>query len=110
VTAEGGWLSPEFGFRMRYVAHFERATADFDLGRDPQLRLCHDGKSEAVRLENGELSGYDLEVRHLVDAIARGAREDELRATLDDAIAVARLLEAERASIISGRAVECAHR
>src|SRR5688500_7937660 len=37
VVAEGGWLSPGTAFRMRYVARFERATADFDLSRDPHL-------------------------------------------------------------------------
>src|SRR5690606_13831216 len=34
VTAEAAWDNqPGFGFRMRYTIVFERATADFDLGR-----------------------------------------------------------------------------
>src|SRR5688500_5951283 len=36
VVAEGAWLTPGTAFRMRYVAAFERATADFDLFREPQ--------------------------------------------------------------------------
>ncbi len=99
VVAEGGWDHHDgFAFRMRYIAIFEDATADFDLTRDPQLLLCRDGKSQAVSLEN--LSGYDLQARHLVDAIAQG--KTSTLATLTDAAAVAELLDAERQSVLSG--------
>jgi predicted dehydrogenase len=97
VVAEGAWLAPGSAFRMRYVAQFEGATADYDLGRADQLLLCRDGRAEPV--EVSALLGYDEEVRHLVGAIARGATESELRATLDDAVAVTEMLDAERASI-----------
>lgn len=95
VVAEGGWLAPGTGFRMRYVAEFEHASADFDFGRDPQLLLSHDGKCNPV--EVSALSGYDEEIRHLVQAVAEQKRE--LRATLADAIKVAELLDAERRSL-----------
>ena len=49
-------------------------------------------------LEN--LSGYDLQARHLVDAIAQG--KTSTLATLTDAAAVAELLDAERQSVLSG--------
>jgi predicted dehydrogenase len=96
VSAEGGWdHSPGFPFAMRYTVVFERATADFDIGRRPQLLLHRDGGTELVELE--EIDGYDGEVRHLLDAIATGRRE--LAATLDDAYELTRLLEAERAAL-----------
>jgi predicted dehydrogenase len=99
VVAEGGWDHHDgFAFRMGYVAIFEDATADFDLTRDPQLLLCRDGKSEAVALEN--LSGYDVQTRHLLDAINQSTRTI---ATLTDAAAVAEILDAERESVLSGQ-------
>jgi len=99
VVAEGGWdHHGGFAFRMRYVAIFEHATVDFDLTRDPQLLLCRDGKSEPVNLE--PLSGYDLQLRHLVDVIKSG--KSETLATLTDAAAVADLLDAERESVLGG--------
>ncbi|VAX39416.1 hypothetical protein MNBD_PLANCTO03-906, partial [hydrothermal vent metagenome] len=49
VVAEGGWAQdPGFGFTMRFVVCFDEATADFDLGREDQLRLSRDGTAEAV--------------------------------------------------------------
>lgn len=96
VVAEGGWdHTPGFQFRMRYTVIFEQATADFDIGRDPQLLLCREGKAEAVALPATD--GYDGEVRHLLRAIAIG--DKQLRATLDDSLALARLLELERAAL-----------
>ena len=92
VMAEGGWdHSPGWPFKMRYVVVFERATADFDLSRDEPLLLHAGGASTAVELPSG--AGYDGEVRHLIGAIADGR---EALATIDDALAVARLLERER--------------
>lgn len=101
VVAEGGWdHSHGFEFRMRFVVLFEHATADFDLGRNPQLLIARGGKREAVDLE--PISGYDGEIRHLLNAIVTGSRD--LNATIEDAVAVARLLEAERESLrIEGR-------
>ncbi len=86
-----------FGFRMRFVVVFEHATADFDLARTPALLLHRGGASETVALPEG--TGYDYEVRHLIDAIHLERKPGELRATLDDAIAVAKVLEMERASL-----------
>lgn len=99
VTAEGGWdNAPGWSFRMQATVVFEEATADFDIGRTPQLELArHDGV-EAV--EVADTDGYDGEVRHLLERIATG--EGELRVNIDDAQALARLLEAERRSLESG--------
>lgn len=103
VVAEGGWDHTQgFEFRMRYVVLFEHATADFDLGRKDQLLLARDGKQEAIKLD--PVTGYDGEIRHLLDAIATGKRD--LNATIDEAVSVARLLEAERESLRIERRVE----
>jgi len=103
VVAEGGWDHANgFPFRMGYVVNFAEATAVFDLGREPALTVFHAGRPEFVPLP--PLTGYDLEVRHLLDVIAH--RRGELGATIADAVAVARLLEAERLSLETGKVVQ----
>ena len=99
VAAEGGWdHAPGFAFRMRYVVNFENATADFDLLRADKLVLSRGGEAVAIPLET--TLGYDNEIRHIVHAIATG--ESELRASIDDALAVTKILEAEKRSLGSG--------
>jgi len=102
IVAEGGWDQAEGSpFRIRFVVNFAEATVDFDLGRDQPLFLSRAGRSEPVPLS--PLTAYELEVRYMVDAIISG--RIELRATVDDATAVARLLEAERLSLETGAIV-----
>jgi predicted dehydrogenase len=102
VVAEGGWdQHAGFAFRMRYVARFEQATADFDLTRSAPLLLCHNGRSTPVNVD--DFSGYDGQVRHLIDTITHPERS--LIATMTDAVEVTRLLQAERESIRSARSV-----
>lgn len=102
ASAEGGWdHSGGFPFRMAYLAVFEEATLEYDLARESVLTLQRGGAREAVEL--APLSGYDVEVRHLLAAIAEGRRE--LCVTVDDALATARLLDAERESLRTGGAV-----
>lgn len=92
VVAEGGWdHTPGFPFRMRYTVVFEEATAEFELGAAPELRLARAGKLAKVALE--PLDGYDGEVRHLLDAIAHGRKR--LAATLDEAAELTALLATE---------------
>lgn len=96
VVAEGGWdHTPGFAFRMRYVVVFERATADFDLLRTHPLVLSRDGKSEPIELPSG--TGYDGEIRHILNVIL--GKESALRATVGDAVAVAKLLLRERSGL-----------
>jgi predicted dehydrogenase len=103
VTAEGGFAHhPGFAFRMRYVAVFENATADFDLGRTPQLVLCRDGKAEEMNIPVP--TGYEGEVRALIAAICSNSRAT--LPTLEDAAAVTKLLDAERQSVLSRTPVE----
>lgn len=102
VVAEGGWdHSAGWEFRVRYVVVFEDATADFDLSRNPQLALIRDGRREPVPLPS--LTGYDGQVRHMLEAIARGAAQTEV--TIADALLVTRLLEAEKRSLELGEPV-----
>lgn len=108
VVAEGAWdLAPGAGFRMRFVVNFERATAEFDLARAPlsPALVLHtaEGTSAVEPTVPGIATGYDGEVRHLLSAITSGSRE--LGATLDDAAAVATVLEAEQESQRTGGAV-----
>lgn len=105
VAAEGGQdHAPGFGFRMRFTVVFERATAEFDLGRSASpLLVYREGRTETPALPT--LGGYDAEVRHLVDAIAMNKPARELAATLEDALAVTKILEAERKSLETGAPV-----
>ena len=96
VVAEGGWdHTPGFQFQMRYIVVFEEATAEFDLSHDPVLTLSRGGESEAVELPEGD--GYTGEVCHLLERIVAGS--GDLRCTVDDAVALARMLEEERAQV-----------
>ncbi len=105
VIAEGGQdHTPGFGFKMRYVVVFERATADFDFGRSPRLLLCQAGASEEIPLPAH--SAYDQQAQHLVSAIAAGRAE--LDATIDDAVKTTALLEAELRSLQTGAPVRLA--
>jgi predicted dehydrogenase len=109
VAAEGGWsLSPGPGspFRMRFMIVFDRAVVDYELGRHPPLLLRRDGRVESIEIAAS--TGYDGEVRHMVQCIASGRRD--LRATLHDAVAVSKLLELESESLALGHAVDVAAR
>lgn len=101
VTAEGGWsLHPKVGFRMRFLVAFENATADYDSTRSPVPLLLHDDTgSNPVQLAAG--TGYDHEMRSFVKAISSGSRTPPC--SMQDALAVATLLDAERQSLIDGK-------
>ncbi len=103
VVATGGWVrQPGFPFRIRYTVEFEKATADWDFTRPPHemLHLSRAGKNEVVPLP--KMSAYDREVRAMVETVAKGAKPP---VTLGDALAVAELLEAEKKSLETGKAV-----
>ena len=101
VVAEGGWDHTNgFPFSMGYTVVFERATAEFALGREHPLTLARDGRARALPLEKG--TGYDGEIRHALAVVAGRARP---RATIDEAVGLVRMLEAERRSLASGRPV-----
>ncbi len=96
VVAEGGWdHTPGFPFRMAFTVIFEQATIDYDLSRANPLLICSDGN--AVPHDVGTLTGYDEEVRHIIQCITQGKRSTCV--TIEDAYGTAALLDAERASL-----------
>jgi predicted dehydrogenase len=105
VTAQGGWLTPNTPFRMRYIAEFEQASVDFDIGRTPPLLLAKDGA--ATPIETPALNGYDGEIRHVLELVrcAPGKRPAQ-RATLEEAADVAIILETEQYAAECGRRVQ----
>jgi predicted dehydrogenase len=107
VMAEGGWdKDPNSKFFMGYRVEFEAGTADYMLGRDPDLRLEHPGQSvEPVALVDG--NGYDGEIAHLVRAIhaLRAGEPHPLDAHVHEAVGLMAMLAAERRSLESGERV-----
>ena len=71
VTAEGGWnADPSYGFTMRYTVVFDKATADFDIGREGKTLLLHKAgakDSEVVKVE--PKTGWDLEIDYFLGCI-----------------------------------------
>lgn len=105
IVAEAGWdHSPGWTFRMQYTVIFDDATADFDISRDAPLVLYRGGRADVIPLPPE--SGYDGEIRHVLDCIQQ--ERDSTLVTLDDAVAVARLLDAERRALESSRPVPLA--
>lgn len=107
VTAAGTWaLPPSAGFRMRYLATFERAAAEFDLSAESPLVIHGADGSAAVEIASG--AGYDGEIRHLAEVLLRRRAGEDVRpdATLADAEVVTRILEAEAISMDERRTIE----
>ena len=73
---------------------------DYDNTRDVPLRTTVDGACVSTDLPS--LTGYDIEIRHLISVIQSAGQP---RVTLEDALATARLLDAERKSLESGKPV-----
>ena len=97
VRATGGWVeAPGFEFRMRYRIEFAEGVADFAHDRATPLRLVRNG--EAGEVEVPDESAYDAEIRHFAQAVLEG---EPLRASMEDALAVARLLDREKSALAS---------
>lgn len=94
ITASGGWMRGGAGFRMRFLAEFERGTADFDLARSPQLLLSDRGELRRVEIPTG--TGYEHEITSFVRAASTGR---DAPVTLIDAMLTTRVLLAEAESI-----------
>lgn len=101
VVAEGGWdHTPGFPFFMGFTVVFERATAEFALGREPLLTLSAGGALRPVELPAG--TGYDGEIRHALAVVRGGAKP---RVSLDEALELVRMLARERQSLATGRSL-----
>jgi predicted dehydrogenase len=104
VSAEGSWMmSDGFGFHMAYTVIFERATADFDLGRGADaLKICEAGKgARVVPPEPGD--GYIGELGYMADCIEQG--RPPARVTGQDGLSAVEICEAEDQSIRTGQVV-----
>ncbi|HYE03444.1 MAG TPA: Gfo/Idh/MocA family oxidoreductase [Phycisphaerales bacterium] len=96
VVAEGGWdHDPGLGFRMRYTVVFERATADWDLRRDPPLLLHRNGVTESPPLPAE--TAYEAQARQFLEGVRTGSVG--ALPTLAEAARVTRTLERVRSQL-----------
>ena len=104
VVAEGSWTAAEgFGFRMQATLHFERATAEYDLGRkDNALVVYADGKATPVEVPKHD--GYVGEMTYFHECIRTGRKPT--RVTAEDAVTGIQIVEAEKRSIETGQPVK----
>lgn len=100
VSVEGCWTAAAgYGFTMRCTLNFERATVDFDFGRDPTMLLSAEGKSEPVT-DFAKRDGYVGELTYFLACVSKGERPT--RVTADDAVVGIQIAEAEKRSIQTG--------
>ncbi|MDH3584072.1 MAG: Gfo/Idh/MocA family oxidoreductase [Phycisphaerae bacterium] len=99
VAAEGAWLEEGHPFAMRYLASFERATAEYESSAQEPLKLTADKNTEAVAIESAD--GYVGEIRYFVECIEAGRPPQVVTAA--DAVQGLRIAEAEQRSVESGR-------
>lgn len=96
VLAHAAWdHQPSMGFQMQCTVVCEQATIDFDINRADQL-MIYQGE-DATPIDVGTLSGYDIEVRAIIDSVTKRSVSD--RATMEDASLVAKILDLERQSM-----------
>lgn len=105
VHAEGTWaMTPGFGFNMSFTANFEKATVDYDIGREAadRLKVFEQGQpGKNVKAEG--IDGYVGEMSYFLDCIAKGKKPTVV--TARDGAAAVELCEAEEQSIRSGQLV-----
>lgn len=99
VLAHAAWdHQPVVGFEMRCTIVCQHATIDFDINRDDQLIVHKADKSTPVDV--GELSGYDGEIRYVLDLIS--GHPDTNTTSMNDAAMVADVLDAQSQSMSAG--------
>lgn len=104
ITAQGAWdHQPSVGYRMRCTIACEQATLDFDFSAEDQLVVYQGDESTPVPLST--LSGYDCEIRWMLDQINADTRTTQ---PIQDALVVAQVLHAEQVSITNQRKVSIA--
>jgi predicted dehydrogenase len=101
VIAEGSWaMTDGYAFNMGFTVNFENATAVYDMARPAPLVLYENGKAPA-EIPVSTTMGYDLEIDYMLECIKQGRRPRIV--TLRDAMNTLRIIEAETASVRSGR-------
>ena len=102
VAAEGSWMyADKWKFTMTYTVNFERATADFDIGRPDPLVVYGKDKAEAIKCDSRD--GYVGELGYFLECVRTNQKPE--RVTADDAVVGLQIVEAERRSIETGQAV-----
>jgi predicted dehydrogenase len=102
VSAFGGWFSGACGFSMSALVDFEQATVRYSSSANPTLLIHHrDGHNETPQMPT--IDGYQEEVRYFLDCIAAGKPND--RVPPEATAQAVKIVEAERKSIRTGRAV-----
>ncbi len=102
VLAHAAWdHQPAAGFEMRCSIVCDQATIDFDINRDDQL-VVHQG-TDSSAVDVGHLTGYDGQIRGIINVIL--GKTPHLGCSMDDAVDVACLLDAQLESMSSGARV-----
>lgn len=102
VCAEGSWAMAEgFGFKMQLAMNFDRATIDFEYGREKPLMLYQNGKADEVKASDH--TGYVGEIRYFVECVKTNTRPS--RVTAEDAVMGLKIIEAERRSAATGQQI-----
>jgi len=100
VTATGSWMMmPAYGFRMAYLACFEKATVVYDLTQKPVLKV-YPAKGEMFSPSVGTKDGYSREVEYFMRRIS-GEKGPEVISNEQSRNSVV-LVEAEKKSIREG--------
>jgi predicted dehydrogenase len=103
VIAEGSWaMTDGFTFNMGFTVNFEDATAVYDIARPAPLVLYEKGQPPA-EIPVSPVMGYDLEIEYMLQCIHEGRRPSVV--TARDAMNTLRIIEAETASVRTGRRV-----
>jgi predicted dehydrogenase len=104
ITAEGSWLMMEgFGFKMEYTVNFEKATAEYDIGRGADaLKLYEDGQKPRT-ISCAGADGYEMELRHIIESVQKGTPPSIVTAA--DGLSAVEICEAEEKSIKTGAVV-----
>jgi predicted dehydrogenase len=105
VSAEGGWnADPTYGFTMRYTVVFDKATADFDIGREGQTLLLHKAGAKAPEVvKTSPRNGWQEEIRYFIDCLASGKKPTVV--TPADACKSVALLHKELESILKRKPI-----
>lgn len=103
VVAEGAWsMANNYGFNMQFCINFAEATAIYDLGQTPNLKV--------LTRKNGEFkpsiptgTGYFHEIRYLTSCIINNTKPNI--SPVDQAANSVKIVEAERQSIATGQTI-----
>lgn len=101
IIAEGAWeYAPGFGFEMPFTIAMEKATLVCSPDQNLMLHPMK-GKSKPIKVPEGD--GYEHELRHFVECIAKGKASDVV--SPESALESLKLVEMEVKSARTGKTV-----